>query len=364
MKVLLISPCSGVVGGISKWTKHIISYFRNLNDEVEIELFDFSRTVNGQIIPSDFKRIYLAVKEYLTLTYRAIRSILKSDAKVVHISTSASYLLIKDIILVLFSRLCGKKTVIHFHFGRIPDLVNGFSFEWLLLRFLLFISNGGIVLDSASLMALRNQNINNVYILPNPLSSEVLNIIDSNSGIVREPRRLVFCGHVIPTKGVFELIDACKQIPDIELKLYGCISEEMEKRLKERLNDCDDTWISFLGEQEYEAVIKGMLSAAVFVLPTYTEGFPNVILESMACRCPIVTTNVGAIPEMLDIDSDDRCGICVTPRNVNELKEAIVTMLTSAETADLYAENARTRVMSTYSMPQVSNALLEIWKQI
>ena len=107
-----------------------------------------------------------------------------------------------------------------------------------------------------------------------------------------------------------------------------------------------------------------MLSAAVFVLPTYTEGFPNVILESMACRCPIVTTNVGAIPEMLDIDSDDRCGICVTPRNVNELKEAIVTMLTSAETADMYAENARTRVMSTYSMPQVSNALLEIWKQI
>lgn len=90
--------------------------------------------MNGQIIPSDFKRIYLAVKEYLTLTYRAIRSILKSDAEVVHISTSASYLLIKDIILVLFPGYV-EKTVIHFHFGRIPDLVNGFSFEWLLLRF-------------------------------------------------------------------------------------------------------------------------------------------------------------------------------------------------------------------------------------
>lgn len=364
MKVLLISPYSGVIGGISKWTKHIISHFKKSEKDLEIELFDFSRVVNGQTISSDFRRLALAVKEYSSLTYTAIRSIIMSDSDIVHICTSASYLLFKDILLATVSRLCGKKSVIHFHFGRIPDLADGSSMEWILIRLLLLISNTGVVLDSASLKALRSKNINNVCLLANPLSPEVLDIIDSHSDIVREPRTLVFCGHVIETKGVFELIDACKQIPDIKLRLYGCVSEEMKLKLKEHLNGCDDSWISVLGEQDYETVIKGMLSAGVFVLPTYTEGFPNVILESMACRCPIVTTSVGAIPEMLDTYSDNRCGICVNPRDVDELRAAIVTMLTSTDIAGKYAENARARVISMYSMPQVANALVEIWKQI
>lgn len=364
MKVLLISPYSGVIGGISKWTKHIISHFEKSDEDLQIELFDFSRAVNGQTISSDIRRVCLAVKEYSCLTYRALRSIIKSDSGVVHICTSASYLLFKDILLVLISRICGKKSVIHFHFGRIPELADGFSLEWILLRFLLIISNIGIVLDSASLEALHNKNINNVRILPNPLSAEVVDIIDSNSGIVRDPYTLVFCGHVIETKGVFELVDACKQIPDIKLKLYGCVSEDMKLKLREHLNGSDDSWMCVLGEQDYETVIKGMLSAGVFVLPTYTEGFPNVILESMACRCPIVATNVGAIPEMLNIYSDNQCGICVKPRDVDELRDAIITMLTSVDMAGKYAENARTRVISMYSMPQVANALVGIWKQI
>ena len=44
---------------------------------------------------------------------------------------------------------------------------------------------------------------------------------------------------------------------------------------------------------------KDYAQADLFVFPSYSEGFPNVILESMAAGCAIVTTNVGAIPQML-----------------------------------------------------------------
>jgi glycosyltransferase involved in cell wall biosynthesis len=59
---------------------------------------------------------------------------------------------------------------------------------------------------------------------------------------------------------------------------------------------------------------------AIFVLPTYTEGFPNVILECMASGCPIITTPVGAIPDMLQFGSTQACGACVDVKDVQGLK--------------------------------------------
>ena len=63
-----------------------------------------------------------------------------------------------------------------------------------------------------------------------------------------------------------------------------------------------------------------LLSASdVFVLPSYTEGFPNVIIEAMAMGKPIIATSVGAIPEMLD----EGCGVVVPPKDADSLQKAL-----------------------------------------
>ena len=107
-----------------------------------------------------------------------------------------------------------------------------------------------------------------------------------------------------------------------------------------------------------------MMSAGVFVLPTYTEGFPNVIIESMACGCPIVTTDVGAIPEMLDIEHGFSYGICVKPKDVEGLKNAVEKMLNDRDYALQCGKNAQLRVQEQYAMSVVWNQLTSIWTSL
>ena len=74
MKVLLISPLKGVVGGISMWTGHILNYMKD-EKEVEVELCDFSRLKAGQLIKNPIKKWLAAITAYWKLTQKAIQQI-------------------------------------------------------------------------------------------------------------------------------------------------------------------------------------------------------------------------------------------------------------------------------------------------
>src|SRR5690606_37655242 len=148
----------------------------------------------------------------------------------------------------------------------------------------------------------------------------------------------------------------------IQLKIIGAITDDTKHELLRLAGENNSQWLEIKGELNYENTIKEMLSAGVFVLPTYTEGFPNVIIESMACGCPIVTTNVGAIPEMLEIVNGFNIGICVQPKNITALKLAIETMLNNREYALQCGLNAQKRVKNLYSMSSIWKELEATWR--
>src|SRR5690606_23345944 len=120
-----------------------------------------------------------------------------------------------------------------------------------------------------------------VYYLPNPVAPQIEDII-SHSSEKRSRDTILFAGHVVPTKGIFELIESTLEISGITVRIVGHASEEIKRELKSRMGDKNEKYL-FLGEKSFEETISEMLTCGIFVLPTYTEGFPNVILESMAC---------------------------------------------------------------------------------
>lgn len=363
-KILLCSPLN-VQGGITQWTKHIQNYYNSIAESsVFLDFFAMDRSGYIPEKISFLKRAVWGIRDYFGLARKLLHKVKDNNGyRIVHLASSASVSLVKDLYIIRRLKRLGVKTVIHFHFGRIPQLFKSQNWEWKLITRVISLATSVIVIDKSSYDTLLKAGFTNVFLLPNPLSPIVESLIEENSYVKRVDNKILFAGHVIKTKGVFELIAACIDIPDIELKLIGKVLPEIEHELK-KLWETAKGRLIITNNIPFEDVIKEMLSCSLFVLPTYTEGFPNVILESMACSCPIVTTPVGAIPEMLAIGSDKECGICVAPQEVEPLKIAILKLLDNKKQTEVYASNAHKRVVEQYSMTVVWNELNEIWIKV
>lgn len=311
-----------------------------------------------------FKRIWIGIEGYVPFLFNLKKRLGTEQFDILHFISSGSIALIRDLLTVKIAKKYKVKTIVHFRFGRIPEIYEKKGWEYRLIDKVISSVDRAIVIDENSYNTLRKEGYVNVLLLPNPLAPEIHEIIKQNKTITKQDNKIVFVGHVVVTKGVYELIEACKQIKNIKLKLVGYVTESAKAELLTLVGENSADWIEIIGEQDYETTIKEMLSAGVFVLPTYTEGFPNVILESMACGCPIVTTNVGAIPEMLDISKGFNYGIVVEPRDIKQLKEAINKMLEDREYAVQCGVNAQQRVNEMYSMSSVWNNLELMWKEI
>ena len=360
MKVLLVAPQSGSSGGIARWTNHILSYYNSLDDKsVQIDIFD---TARSEFIPDNAsfpRRVKLALKDYGVI-FKRFKSTLASDIyDVVHITSSASLGLLRDLLMIKMTHKRGTKAIVHFRFGRIPQLFTHKNWEYHLLTRVAKKADEVIVLDKLSFNVLIQNGYENIHLLPNPIAPGTLQCISDYGNLNREQGVILFVGHCIATKGVFELVHACKDIPGIRLRLIGAIEEDVKKQLLQLSEN--GGWLEMLGEKPYKEVLRQMMICDVFVLPTYTEGFPNVILEAMACGCPILTTPVGAIPEMLEKEGNNECGILVPPKDEDSLQKAIVHLLMNPAYKENCGKNAKDRVTKRYTMAAIWSQMVKIW---
>lgn len=366
MKILFCSPYLSsddvVKGGINTWGRYIMEYaVTDGKSDVEIIPVSFDRYVSSEEM-SIFSRLYHGFQAYKVPVKDARFSMKKDSPDVLHLCTSAGFGLLRDIVLLRKAKRLGIKTVVHFHFGRIPELQKQNNWEWKLICKVIRLSDISIVMNRPSEIALLALGFTNVKYLPNPLAINVLKTIgEIRNEYKRVPRRLLYAGHVIKTKGVYELVEACSQIPNIELRIVGKCLLNVELSLKEIASKKGDgEWLSIIGEVEHDAVLAEMLQADMLLFPSYTEGFPNVILEAMSCGCTIVSSDVGAIPEMLDIDGTP-CGMCFKPYSIEAIVEAVNKLIDDNQLKQELSSRAVNRIKESYTMPIVWRNLVKIW---
>ena len=159
MKILFAAPMKGVQGGITRWTQHIINHYSEVADSenVSLELLDMGRSRFINTNMPIWKRVYRAFDDYSNILSEFRTKIKTTDYDILHLVSSASVSLIKDWVMLREAKKNGLKTILHFHFGRMPELSEKNNWEWKLIKMVLSLADRAVVLDKASYQTLRDK---------------------------------------------------------------------------------------------------------------------------------------------------------------------------------------------------------------
>ncbi len=146
-------------------------------------------------------------------------------------------------------------------------------------------------------------------------------------GVAPDARLILFVGRLAAVKGLGELLDAIARLranePRLELVLVGQGELENQVRARAAAGDLAGC-VRFQGSQEPARVARWMAAADLLCLPSLSEGCPNVVLEALLCGRPVVASNVGGLPEMVD----ESCAVLVPPGDRDALARGLGEALT------------------------------------
>ncbi|GHG11560.1 glycosyltransferase family 4 protein [Paracoccus aerius] len=161
---------------------------------------------------------------------------------------------------------------------------------------------------------------------------------------------LLFVGRLAAAKGVPVLIEAMPQIlaahPDAHLTLIGDGPDR--ERLQDQVQRLGLSGaVRFAGYQSQDEVALALARSAAFVLPSFAEGVPVVLMEAMAARRPVVATRVAGIPELVE---DGISGRVVAPGDGAALAAAVCDILSAPDKAVRMGEAGRRTVEAEFNI--------------
>ena len=166
---------------------------------------------------------------------------------------------------------------------------------------------------------------------------------------------IINVGRLSPEKGIQYLIKSLEYLsPDTKLFIVG---DGPEKNSLEGLVKRTglEKQVIFMGKISHDELPKILNAMDVFVLPAISmEGFSNSMLEAMACGLPVVTTPIGAGPEVIKED----IGVVVEPKNPKKLADGII------QCSNLDGKKIRAYVEKNFSFNVVANLVYDLYSQL
>lgn len=212
-----------------------------------------------------------------------------------------------------------------------------------------FISPSRFLLNKVKNWSRENLSLNLVYLS---------NFIDLSfwQGSEEIGDYIVYCGRLNDEKGVKSLIQAVNNLPEVNLKVIG------DGPLKSELENIAGENIEFIGYKNQEE-IKNLVGKAKFVVvpSVWPENNPIIVLETMALGKPVVATNLGGLPELID---DGQGGLICRPDDINDLSEKIKKLYFDLDKIKQFGAYNRQKAIAEYSADKHYRQLIGIYESL
>ena len=203
-------------------------------------------------------------------------------------------------------------------------------------------------------------NLNNIDIASNGVDSDFFTLNKEE----KKEFNILYVGRLDYKKGLIDLVNAGKKIisnyPNTKFTLVG--SGPLLNTLIDIVdrNNIRNSFF-FPGHVDQKTLRNFYQESSIFILPSYYEGLPNVILEAMACGLPIISTKVGGIPDVLE---NEKNGLFIPTGDPEAIESAIIRLINDADTRKEMGVYSREMVEKHFSWDVVSNRYLELYQSL
>lgn len=202
------------------------------------------------------------------------------------------------------------------------------------------------------------------FIIQNGLQSFDINrtIKDIPFSLINNDLPIVlYVGRLTKHKNVELLIEAMALVQK-KIKINGLICGDgiLKNGIKSICKQLNmDSFVSVLGYTPNNIILQIMKKASVFVSLSKYEGCPNTVMEAMACKCPVIVSDIAAHKEILD----DNSAFFVSTENVSMVADSIIQALSEKQKANFHVKNAYKKSLN-WSIEKMTNRYLNVYHSV
>ncbi|RCL71456.1 MAG: glycosyltransferase [Flavobacteriales bacterium] len=352
-RVLLIGPLPNPVTGLSIANELALSTLNPTGKPL------LSINTSPKRFSEKLGRFNLISLLHFTLNYLEIYKII-SVSKVYYTPGQTFFGVLKYAPFVLFSKFLGKEIIVHIHGNYVAkqyEKLDGLQKR--IFRKILSYSNKGIVLSKTL-----HNNLSpfiakeNVFVLPNFYNKQL-----TEQPVEKAFSELKICylSNLMNEKGVFFLLEALEELNAKGISFKATIAGHIEQSQQEILLNK----MSQIEGLMYKGLVRGeeksqmLQEANVFVLPTFyrMEGLPISIIEAMATGNVIITTNHGAIPDLI---TEGENGFLIKKKSADAIVEKLLFLVENPSKAKEISNNNILKAKRSFTSEKFSEKLLNI----
>jgi len=337
MKILLISPTSGGIGGIAQHIDGLSQFLTGVGHEIDV-----ISSANTLTIP--IKRL----KNPSFMFSSFLKTKFKKGNDIAHTHHIAGALAMKNV-------SCKKILSIHGIYSKNIAQLYGKTTSNISKKYekvALNLADGITVVSKEGYNYYTKMGFNVVQI-PNAID---LNIIPKKSTKQFE-NQIIFAGRLSKEKGIEILLETATHLPDnYHLLIAG--SGPLEEKVRNLADK--KTNVHYLGYQSKQNLLSLIQGSDLLIQPSLEEGISSTLLEAMACGTCILASNIEGISELVE---NNKNGLLVEPNNREELLNKILDLLPKKEKR-LRMANEGLEIVKKYDWKRVGKLYLDFYESI